>query len=508
MSRKKRAASLTASGFTAVDAFEHSRLLGSSFQPAKSWRAWGVLLRALDGLEISAPADLELFRRCTGRSTPPTAPSSECWIAVGRRAGKSRIASLLAVYAAAFTDWKARTAPGETAVIAVLAADKPQARQIFNYAKGLTAAAPMIRGHVIDDKTDTLTFDSGASIEVHTSDHKSIRGRSFALVLCDEVAFWEASAESANPDKEVIRAIRPGLATLGGRLIALSSPFGQFGELWNHRCRFWGKDSSTLFWQASAREMNPGLSEALIAQALQDDPEGARAEWLAEFRGDLSNLFAPEALDRCTAKRRHELGPSLTVRHVAAIDAAGGGGSSGRDGYAATCCHVQGGRVVVDWAEVVRPPYNPLEVTMRFCQRFRSYGVRTATADQWSLDTITAEARRHGVAIERSEHSTSDDFLEFAACINGGLVELPDHGELRHQLEALQRSTRTGGRDRVEHRRGEHDDLAAAVARACVEAAAGLRRSTLRPIAIPTERPTVEVTVPTPPPQRARTRAF
>jgi hypothetical protein len=161
---RKKPTTLTGSGFTAVDLLEHPRLLGASFQPAVSWHAWGVFLRALEGLPITDPADLELFRRCTGRSTAPTMPAAECFVAVSRRAGKSRVASLLAVTAAICTDWKARTAPGETAVIAVLAADRSQARQIFNYAKGLTAASPIIRAHVIDDKADTLTFDTGSSI--------------------------------------------------------------------------------------------------------------------------------------------------------------------------------------------------------------------------------------------------------------------------------------------------------------------------------------------------------
>jgi len=495
--KSKKPKSLAGSGFTVVDALEHPRLLGSSFRPTESWHSWAVFLRALEGLAIPAPEDLELFRRSTGRTAPPTAPMAEAWIAVGRRSGKSRIASLLAVHAAAFTNWKTRTAPGEAAVIAVLAADKPQARQIFNYAKGLVESSPLLRGHVVEARNDILTFDTGAVLEVMTSNHKSIRGRSFALVLADEVAFWEASAESANPDREVIRAARPGLATLGGRLIALSSPYGQFGVLWDQRRRYWGRtESSTLFWQASSRDMHPGLPESLVTQALEEDPEGSRAEWLGEFRGDLSNLFTPEALDRCTAKRRTELPPSSTARYMGAIDAAGGGGTnSSRDGYAACCVHVQGGRVVVDWVELVQPPYNPLEVTARLCLRFRAYQVRKVFADQWSLDTITSEARRHGVLIERSEQSTSESFLEFAACLNGGLVELVDHAGLRHQLEALQRSTRSGGRERVEHRRGEHDDLAAAVARACVTAAAGLRRSPLRPVVV-TEKPTVEVVTP------------
>ncbi|HTK89314.1 MAG TPA: hypothetical protein VL948_03620, partial [Verrucomicrobiae bacterium] len=122
--KAKKPSSLATSGFSPVDALESPRLLGASFRPPETWRAWRIVLRAFDGLPITEPADVELFRRCTGRAEPPTAPGAELWIAAGRRSGKSRIAALLAVHAAAFTDWKAKTAPGELAVIAVLAADR------------------------------------------------------------------------------------------------------------------------------------------------------------------------------------------------------------------------------------------------------------------------------------------------------------------------------------------------------------------------------------------------
>jgi hypothetical protein len=87
-------------------------------QPAESWHAWTVFLGALDTLPIPDPADVALYRRATGRQQWPTTPASAAYVTVGRRSGKSRIASLLAIYAAAFTNWKARTAPGETAIVA------------------------------------------------------------------------------------------------------------------------------------------------------------------------------------------------------------------------------------------------------------------------------------------------------------------------------------------------------------------------------------------------------
>ena len=46
-------------------------------------------------------------------------------------------------------------------------------------------------------------------IEVATCSHRTTRGYSFAAVIADECAFWRKES-SANPDVEVIAAIRPG----------------------------------------------------------------------------------------------------------------------------------------------------------------------------------------------------------------------------------------------------------------------------------------------------------
>ena len=45
-------------------------------------------------------------RRFTGRSTPPLAPLHEAWLVCGRRGGKSFVLATIAVFLAAFKDWR------------------------------------------------------------------------------------------------------------------------------------------------------------------------------------------------------------------------------------------------------------------------------------------------------------------------------------------------------------------------------------------------------------------
>ena len=49
-----------------------------------------------------------------------------------------------------------------------------------------------------------------------------MRGYTVCAALCDEIAFWR-SDESANPDHEVLEALRPAMATVPGAVMLCAS---------------------------------------------------------------------------------------------------------------------------------------------------------------------------------------------------------------------------------------------------------------------------------------------
>ena len=79
--------------------------------------------------------------------------------------------------------------------------------------------------------------------------------------LGDECAFW-MSDESANPDVEILNAVRPALATTQGPLIAISSPYARRGALWDTYKKHFGPegDPSILVAQGATRDFNPDSS--------------------------------------------------------------------------------------------------------------------------------------------------------------------------------------------------------------------------------------------------------
>jgi hypothetical protein len=72
------------------------------------------------------------------------------------------------------------------------------------------------------------------------------------------------------------------------------------------------------------------------------------------------------------------------------------------------------------------------------------------------------------VHLEPAEKSKSELYLDVLPLINSRAVDLLDHERMMLQLVSLERTAVRGGRDKVDHPRGGHDDIANAAAGALV----------------------------------------
>jgi hypothetical protein len=155
-------------------------------------------------------------------------------------------------------------------------------------------------------------------------------------VIADEVAFWHI--DGANPDKEIINALRPSLATLGGKLLALSSPYARRGILWDaYRVNFGKNNQRILVAQAPTELINPTLDPEVIRQAYIEDPASASAEYGAQFRTDVESFISREAVEAVTITDRIELAPARSNQYFGFVDAAGG---SGQDSMTMAIAHI------------------------------------------------------------------------------------------------------------------------------------------------------------------------
>src|SRR5207247_171320 len=157
-------------------------------------------------------------------------------------------------------------------------------RVLLRYAREPFEVLEPFRAEVVRDTADTLELRNGVALSAYPCRPAAVRGIRACVVVIDELAFFTAT-DGRPTDTEMLRVARGRVATTGGKIVVLSSPYGQAGALWElHRRHYGRQDSATLVWQASAPEMNPTLSADYLARMEQDDPEAYRSEVLGEFR--------------------------------------------------------------------------------------------------------------------------------------------------------------------------------------------------------------------------------
>jgi len=243
---------------TVREALESPAYFGGQLS-CDTWRSWRIVLIAIAGEQLTR-AERVVFKALTGRGREPREPVSEFWAVIGRRGGKSLAMAVLAAYLAACVDHRRALAPGERGVIPILATSTEQARSSFDFVEGVLLASPHLYELVGSMTSDTIALKTRVSIEVRPASFRTIRGITAVAAICDEIAVWRGD-DSANPDKEILKALRPALLTTGGMLACISSPHAKRGELYKTFRKHYGPDgrSSILVAHPGSRVMNPGL---------------------------------------------------------------------------------------------------------------------------------------------------------------------------------------------------------------------------------------------------------
>lgn len=438
---------------TILDAMTDRQLFGDTFG-GDSFAAWRALLAGFYGLPLTGD-DAAMFQSITGRTETPQEAHDELWLVVGRRGGKSHAAALVAAFEAAFRDHRDKLAPGEVATVMLIAGDRPQARTLLRYVRGMFDH-PMLRPMVLRETETGIELTNRSAIEVGTASHRSVRGYTLAAVICDELAFW--MSDGARPDAEVIAALRPALATLEGKLIALSSPYARRGALWETYKRAFGQPGRVLVAQAPSRTMNPTLPQRIVDDALRDDAARASAEYLAQFRSDVEQFIAQDQVQAAQRSKPIELPRQEGIVYTAFVDPGGGG----KDEYTLSIGHREDDRLVVDLVHGRKG--NPAAITADYAKTLKSYGIFRVAGDRYAGAWVPTEYSRHGITYEPAPGTRSELYASFAPALNSGVVELPPCDVLERQLVALERRTTRGGRDIIDHAPGAHDDRANAVA--------------------------------------------
>jgi hypothetical protein len=438
---------------------------------APSWAAWRPLLLACMGEALTAD-ELAYFTRFTGRSEAPTRRVDEAWIVAGRRAGKTRAMAALAVYLAALCDHSKHLARGQRGFVLVVAPDLRQAGELISYCRGIFESK-LLKQLVLRETSEEIELRNGIVIRVQAPNYRRIRGFTCVATILDEVAFW-LDEDTAQPDTEVLNAVRPTLATTGGLLVAISSPHARKGILWESYARDYGSEGDPAILVAKGSTLDFNLDrdtggklklQSWVDRRYERDPVAAAAECGGEFRTDLESFVSREIVEANTddvAERPY----NSAFAYVGFCDPSGGSA----DSMTLAIAHIEDNITVLDVVREVVPPFAPSEVCEQFADVLKAYKIRTITGDRYAGEWPPEQFGRNGIQYDPSELTKSEIYQELLPLLNSRTVALLENDRLQRQLLSLERRTSRAGRDQIDHPRGARDDLANAVAGAVVMA--------------------------------------
>jgi hypothetical protein len=426
------------------------KLLGARFADPTTWRTWFSVLQAAYGRPLLSKAERKAFDLVAGGRRPPRRKVRELICIVSRRGGKGSVAGAVCSYEAVLVHHD--LAPGERGVVACVSATKEQAAIVREYAGGFFQASPILKRELVESTADELRLRNGTVISTLAADFRSLRGRTLLCAILDEAAFLQDDIECAP-------ALLPGLATTGGMLLILSSPYSRSGLVFErHRDYFGHDDDDVLVVCGPSEAFNPTLDPKMLAAVRAADPEGARSEWDGAFRSDTGMLFDDAMIEAAIDRARPlELPPRPGIRYHAFCDAAGGAAG---DAYAVGIGHKAGDDLIIDVVRGAIGRFDPTKVTADFAQLLRQYEITSIAGDAFAAGWVSGAWREQGISYVQSERKRGEIYLDCVPLFARGIVRLPDHPRLLRELRTLERHIGRNGKETVNHPRAGSDDFA------------------------------------------------
>lgn len=431
-----------------------------------------LALVAFDGLqphELTGP-DRELAKQLFGDvATVPPDCLGVIYAVCGARAGKSRVFGTRLLHLA-LTVPLTTLGPGETAMGFAVAPAIREARQVLGYARG----AAEVLGVLTDSARDSIRIrrTDGKSVEIcAVPANSALRGKSLVGAVLDEFAFFRDENFHVN-DVEVYRAISPRILQ-GGQMLVPSTPWAEAGLLHKAWKENFGKPSTALVAHAPTSVLRDDEhTRAYIARERKNDAQNAAREFDAEFMGaDASAFFDPRAIEAA-------IDDSLTMPVAlmgGAIVAPGADFAFRTDSSA--LCIVQRDTDEYMLSEIVeltpgKKALVPSVVVKTFGGVAARYCAKYLVADGHYEEAIREHLFEEGVGLVRAPEGATGKADAYQVCrmvLHNGLLRIPRHDRLIHQLREVRVRPTSGGGVSIESprwRTGGHGDLVSALVNA------------------------------------------
>lgn len=426
-----------------------------------------TILKVTYGLSLDE-SEREFYRRATGREEYRPREHDELSVLAGRQSGKtSCIAAPIAVFEA-FREHG--VPPGQRAYVLVIAPVIQQAKIAFNFIRKYIEASTTLSEWVLKITQDEIELKNGVVIACRPCSYITVRGYPIIAVICDEMAFWRHEVTAANPEQEVIDALRPGMATLHHtKLVKISTPYRKEGILWNEFQQ--RNELDHVVWQVSTEEMNPAVPRKFLEKARRRSEETFRREHLAEFTDNAIGWIAPEILDPCIFRGKNELPRVSLGRYAAAADPAF---RSSDFGFAVLHRSDDGDITVVyvyKWTGTRNLPLDFEIICAQIQEVLLRYGINELVGDQFCFPILRQQFEKLGIYYREftfGSHTRASLYGNLRQLISQRKITLLDEPELLRQLRNLEEVKVPNGVD-VRPPRAQKDDMAISVAIAAYE---------------------------------------
>ena len=233
----------------------------------------------------------------------------------GRRGGKSSTLSRLLTAWILWGPWT--IPPGDTAVVAIISVDRPEADKRLVTIGAILDALGV--AHEKKSQAQEIHIpERRAAFAVKACTLTGTIGFTAIAIFCDEQAKWQSKEGGANPAKEVMATIRPTMATQPLAFeIDCSAPWGT--DDYHAKLCDLGTTDAQVYDHGATWEGNPTLTEARTHELEPDENEWRRA-YAAIPSSALTGDWFGLSLDRCAESPRVDEERLDWVRYLLALD--------------------------------------------------------------------------------------------------------------------------------------------------------------------------------------------
>tara|TARA_B100000949_G_scaffold235443_1_gene258754 strand:+ start:1067 stop:2557 length:1491 start_codon:yes stop_codon:yes gene_type:complete len=400
-------------------------------------------------------------------------------VRAGRRGGKSSTLCRVAVAEALYGEHN--IPPGDVGVFAIVSVTRSESSERL---KTIAAILDAMRVGYEKDATRIRIKDMPVEFRTYAASFRTAVGFTCIGCVFDELARWLDNETGANPATQVLRSIRPSMATMkNAREFMISSPWSTIDA---HAEAFAAGDTpQQMVAAATSWEANPTLTED-GCRMLEPDEATFRREYAAEpMSASAASFFDHTAIAAAADEwlkipRIAGQGESVT---------AGADFGFRRDSSALAVVHRRADvMILADMLELcpqTTGPLRPSETVRAFADVCKRHNISSLMADGHYQESITEHLADENLGFQIAPRDVPSTYVRFRTLLHGGRIKIPNNKQLLRDLCEVQSAPTPSGRVRMILPRrsgGGHSDLVSAMILACWPKAG-------KPVGAPVEMP-------------------